>query len=130
MNVASQDNENYGIITPTAGTKVPIDEPLEVLFNPSRYFKESARSIDVYLISGTPEPKFGHGAKEVITEMKPNTDVTSNGITTPAYKFSVDLTELDALLPGERTLLIKERYNGYQVSDAMAFWSVSFSVTK
>ncbi|EEB89846.1 hypothetical protein MPER_12015 [Moniliophthora perniciosa FA553] len=129
MNVVSQDNDNYGIISPAAGTTVSIKE---VTFNPARYFKESPISIDAYLISGdtTSEPKFGHAAKEVVTEMKPNTEITWNNITTQAYKFEVDLTQLDALVPGERTLLIKERYNGFGVSNAMAFWSQSFSLSK
>ncbi|ESK87404.1 hypothetical protein Moror_11674 [Moniliophthora roreri MCA 2997] len=132
MNVASQDNENYGIILPTAGAEVKIYEPLKVTFNPARYFKESARSIDVYLISGdkTSEPKSGHAAGEVVTEMEPNTEIVWNNIPTQAYEFYVDLTQLDAPVPGERTLLIKERYSGFGGRDSTAFWSVSFSVTE
>ncbi|ESK81967.1 hypothetical protein Moror_15384 [Moniliophthora roreri MCA 2997] len=125
-------NADYGVISPASGTTISINTPLNVTFNPHRFFKESARTIDIFLISGaeTSAPKSGHPAKEVVTAMEPNTQVLWSGITTPAYQVNIDLTQLAAPVPGERTVLIKERFNGFGGVDSTAFWSQTFSVTE
>ncbi|KAK7060799.1 hypothetical protein VNI00_000532 [Paramarasmius palmivorus] len=122
---------DYGVISPAAGTTISINTPLNVTFNPHRYFKESAKTIDIFLVSGAEPsaPKSGHGAKEVVTAMEPNIQVQWSGIVTPAYQVNIDLTQLSAPVPGERTILIKESFNGFGGVDSTNFWSQTFSVT-
>ncbi|ESK87403.1 hypothetical protein Moror_11673 [Moniliophthora roreri MCA 2997] len=122
---------DYGVISPAAGTTISVNTPLNVTFNPHRYFKESARTIDVFLILGAEAsaPKSGHPAKEVVTAMEPNIQVSWSGFPTPAYQVNIDLTQLAGPVPGERAVLIKERFNGFGGVDSTAYWSQTFSVT-
>ncbi|EEB91714.1 hypothetical protein MPER_09888 [Moniliophthora perniciosa FA553] len=125
-------NADYGIISPTAGTTISVGAPLNLTFNPHRFFKESANTIDIFLISGaeTSAPKSGHPAKQVVNAMEPNIQVVWSGISTPAYQVNLDLAQLAAPVPGERTVLIKERFNGFGGVDSTSFWSQTFSVTE
>ncbi|ESK81968.1 hypothetical protein Moror_5439 [Moniliophthora roreri MCA 2997] len=107
---------DYGVISPAAGTTISVNTPLNVTFNPHRYARESTNNIDIFLISGaeTSEPK----------------SVVWSGISTPAYQVDIDLTQLAAPVPGERTVLIQERFNGFGGGNSLAFWSQTFSVTE
>uniref|UniRef100_A0A0W0FKV5 Uncharacterized protein n=1 Tax=Moniliophthora roreri TaxID=221103 RepID=A0A0W0FKV5_MONRR len=104
---------DYGVISPAAGTTISVNTPLNVTFNPHRY----ARDLVI-------------PAQEVVTAMEPNIQVVWSGISTPAYQVDIDLTQLAAPVPGERTVLIQERFNGFGGGNSLAFWSQTFSVTE
>ncbi|EEB96270.1 hypothetical protein MPER_04620 [Moniliophthora perniciosa FA553] len=61
--------------------------------------------------------------------MEPNIQVYWSGFPTPAYQVNIDLNQLAGPVPGERTVLIKERFNGFGGGDSTAYWSQTFSVT-
>ncbi|KAF9258334.1 hypothetical protein L218DRAFT_909523 [Marasmius fiardii PR-910] len=131
---SAQDDDpyrDYGVISPAAGTTISQNTPLNLTFAPHRYFQESAKSIDVFLLNGatTISPKAGINANQVVSGMTPNIQVTWSGITAEAYQVNIDLNQLSAPVPGERTVLVKETFNGFGGGEATNYWSQTFSVT-
>ncbi|KAG7091630.1 hypothetical protein E1B28_010650 [Marasmius oreades] len=130
--VAGQDSDpNYGVISPADGTTISQNTPLNLTFAPHRYFKESAKTIDVFLLNGatTISPKAGINAKQVVSGMTPNIEVVYDGIQAQGYQVNIDLTQLSAPVPGDRTVLVKESFNGFGGVDSTNYWSQTFSVT-
>ncbi|ESK87411.1 hypothetical protein Moror_11681 [Moniliophthora roreri MCA 2997] len=130
----SLDDANYGVISPAAGTEISINTPLNVTLNPARYFKESTRGIDVFLIRGTEiaAPKRGHEARGVVTDLKPNYEVIWETHSFLGYQVNIDLTQLErpnSHVRGEYTVLIKESYQNYMIGSTQDFWSQTISIT-
>ncbi|KAG7091629.1 hypothetical protein E1B28_010649 [Marasmius oreades] len=131
--LASQDsNTNYGVISPADGTTISQSTPLNLTFGPHRYFKESDISIDVFLLNREMKisPKSGIYTTQVVSGMKPNIEIEYQGITTGGYHVDIDLRQMSWPVPGERTVLVKETFNGYGTGVTTNFWSQTFSVTE
>ena len=92
---------------------------MKLRFNPGRYFKENTHSIDVTIIHNHPQPKSGKVGQEMFAGMAPNTEIElGEGLPkTAAYDVSIDLKGLVHNFPGEKTILIKETYIPYGVSN-------------
>ncbi|KAJ8079361.1 hypothetical protein PM082_021865 [Marasmius tenuissimus] len=129
--VFGQGNPNYGIVSPVDTTSVSAETPLNVTFNPGRYFKESTSSIDVFIIDNRPEAKSGKSGDQLVTGMTSNTRIAQVGATleTDAYHVDIDLSGLRSKLAGEKTVLIKETYNAFGGGRATAFWAQTFQFT-
>ncbi|KAF9258330.1 hypothetical protein L218DRAFT_964588 [Marasmius fiardii PR-910] len=131
--VSAQDDSyrDYGIVSPPAGTTISQNTPLNLTFAPHRYFKESPKFINVFLINGTATvlPTSGINTKQVVFGMTPNIQVTWSHIPARGYQVNVNLKQLSAPVPGERTVFVKETYNAYGGGEATSYWYRTFSVT-
>ncbi|ESK91529.1 hypothetical protein Moror_2578 [Moniliophthora roreri MCA 2997] len=62
--------------------------------------------------------------------MEPNIQYWWGNIETPAYYAEVYLAGLPSPLPGTRTLVVQEKFNGYGINQTLAFYTRSFDITK
>ncbi|KAL0581766.1 hypothetical protein V5O48_000243 [Marasmius crinis-equi] len=133
-----QETQGYGFVSPIANQVVNITENpnVNLTFNPYRYFKESTRNIDVFILSGNWSSDFQdtythpHVAQELVTGLEPNIDYQWSGITTPAYHANLYIAGLPTPVPGSLTVMVRERYNGFGPNSTMAFYSQRIQVTK
>ncbi|KAJ8079362.1 hypothetical protein PM082_021866 [Marasmius tenuissimus] len=129
--VFGQDGvHGFGIISPGEGTSISAGTPLNVTFNPGRYFKEHTRYIDVFIILNHLEAKSGKDGYQLVTGMTPNTQIYQGSLETDAYQVDIDMNSVRNLnFTGEKTVLIKESYTPYQGGDTFAFWAQTFQFT-
>ncbi|ESK88262.1 hypothetical protein Moror_5464 [Moniliophthora roreri MCA 2997] len=128
-----------GIISPAEGSTVSLSAPLNLTFNPGQYFKAGTTSIDVYFIHGElgKEATFALGAdsRVILTDFKPNTQISDHNVVTNAYQVQIELT--DELLAGpswkhpwKKTLMIVEKKWDSITGANTAFWTTSFDLTE
>ncbi|KAK1221835.1 hypothetical protein PQX77_015334 [Marasmius sp. AFHP31] len=117
--VFGQDKvHGYGIISPDEGTTISAGAPLNVTFNPGRYFKEHTRYIDVFIINNRLEAKSGKDGYQLVTGMTSNTQISQieGSLETEAYQVDIDMNSVRNLnFTGEKTVLIKESYIAYGI---------------
>ncbi|KAF9258329.1 hypothetical protein L218DRAFT_1005160 [Marasmius fiardii PR-910] len=132
--VAAQDDDpyrDYGIISPAANTTIDINTPLNLTIAPHRYFKESAKSIDVFILNGENgvSPKAGIAATQVVSGMVPNIWVVWDNIGADGYQVDVNFTQYgNQMYPGVKTVLVQETFYGYGGGLATNYWSQTFNL--
>ncbi|KAL0063514.1 hypothetical protein AAF712_009611 [Marasmius tenuissimus] len=123
--------DGYGFLSPAVNQVVNVTENpfVNVTFNPHRYFKESTRSLDIWLLFGEwatdnqDTDTHPHTTQELVTAMEPNIAVTWENINTPAYYANVYVKGLPVFPPETMTIMVREKYGGLVANMTQAFYS-------
>jgi len=123
-----------GFISPAAGQSVSSTQPLNITFNPARYFEEYSENTTFYLLQGdysdipSQNTYLPIGAQLVGVEPNTQLGVGTESIITPAISTTMDVSGVTGtnftIVGVETWVLTYNEENLYY-----AFWTQSFTMT-